>query len=483
MKSEQLRSNSPLPRGSHEEVLPLKGVGGSLYRAEQVIRKLPASLDYKLVLLKNHEDNIVLRDGKLEKMLRATSLSLAINLYLDGREGFFYTNNLQADAVESFIRQAFETTRLLEPDESRTLADPSRYYKGGGPDLQNFDASLCEIAPAEKIKLLEETAREVEGKDKRIISMQTRYVDRQHEAHYLISNGFDACEQSSYCTLTSIISVEGEGGQHPMDGWGESRLFFHQMPRQGIAQTALQRTLRKIGQRPAPSGRYRMILESPCAGNFLQPLLTAMNGQALQQGTSFFIGKLGEQVVSPLVNLVDDPLQVGTRGAALFDYDGVATQRRELFKEGRLITYFIDTPMSRKLGMPPTTQGTHRLIMENSEPAPSPLPLWGSATKPLYNGCENEALPQRGSGEGAPTILVTDFNGGNCDPVTGNFSYGIEGFLMEDGIIIQPVSGMNITGNMLDVWQRLVAVADDADPWEAELIPSLTFEDVAFSGC
>ena len=482
MKSEQLRSNSPLPRGSHEGVLPLKGVGGSLYRAEQVIRKLPASLDYKLVLLKNHEDNIVLRDGKLEKMLRATSLSLAINLYLDGREGFFYTNHLQADAVESFIRQAFETTRLLEPDESRTLADPSRYYKGGGPDLQNFDASLCDIAPAEKIKLLEETAREVEGKDKRIISMQTRYVDRQHEAHYLISNGFDACEQSSYCTLTSIISVEGEGGQHPMDGWGESRLFFHQMPRQGIAQTALQRTLRKIGQRPAPSGRYRMILESPCAGNFLQPLLTAMNGQALQQGTSFFNGKLGEQVVSPLVNLVDDPLQVGTRGAALFDYDGVATQRRELFKEGRLMTYFIDTPMSRKLGMPPTTQGTHRLIMAPARPSPN-LSLVGRGVDSTFTSKEIAPLPTRERlGEGL-SILVTDFNGGNCDPVTGNFSYGIEGFLMEDGIIIQPVSGMNITGNMLDVWQRLVAVADDADPWEAELIPSLTFEDVAFSGC
>ena len=59
-------------------------------------------------------------------------------------------------------------------------------------------------------------------------------------------------------------------------------------------------------------------------------------------------------------------------------------------------------------------------------------------------------------------ILVTDFNGGNCDPVTGNFSYGIEGFLIENGIITQPVSGMNITGNMLDVWQRLSLIANDA---------------------
>ena len=464
------------------ERLPLKGAGGSIYRAEEVIKKLPAKLDYKLVLLENHEDNIILRDGKVEKMLRATSLSLAINLYLDGRDGFFYTNDLRPESVSEFIKQAFETTRLLEPDETRTLADPARYYKGGGPDLKNFDASLSEIDPQEKIKLLRETANEIEGSDKRIISMQTRYTDRQHQAHYLISNGFDGREQSSYCTLTSIITVEGKDGQHPMDGWGESRIFFHQMPRQGIAPTALRRTLQKIGQRPAPSGRYRMILESPCAGNFLQPILNAMNGQALQQRTSFLVGKLGKQVVSPLVNIIDDPLQPGTRGASLFDYDGVATQRRELFTEGRLQTYFIDTPMSKKLGMEPTTQGIHRLIVA---PSPNPFPeeegRCGGKSR-QHSAARKASLLGGRFGEGL-AILVTDFNGGNCDPVTGNFSYGIEGFLIENGTIIQPVSGMNITGNILDVWQRLSHIADDADLWDTEVIPSLTFEDVPFSGC
>ena len=430
-----------------------------IYRAEEDILKLPAQLDYKLVLLENHEDNITLRDGKVEKMLRATSLSLAINLYLDGRDGFFYTNDLRLESVSDFIRKAYDTTRLLEPDESRTLSDSNRYYKGGGPDLQNFDATLSEIDPKEKLKLLQDTAAEVEGTDKRIISMQTRYMDRQHQARYLISNGFDGHEQSSYCTLTYIITAEGEGGQHPMDGWGETRLFFHQMPRTGIAPTALKRTLNKIGQRPAPGGRYRMILESPCAGNFLQPILNAMNGQALQLRTSFLLDKLGQQVISPLVNIIDDPLQPGTRGAALFDYDGVATRRRELFSEGRLQTYFIDTQTSRKLGMEPTTQGIHHLVMEQGA----------------------ESMEQL-IADSLHAILVTDFNGGNCDPVTGNFSYGIEGFLVENGSIVQPVSGMNITGNMLDVWQRLSHVCNDADPWETELIPTIAFEDVAFSG-
>jgi PmbA protein len=185
-----------------------------------------------------------------------------------------------------------------------------------------------------------------------------------------------------------------------------------------------------------------------------------MNGQALQQRTSFLMDKLGKQVVSPLVNIVDDPLLPGTRGASHFDYDGVATQRRELFTEGRLQTYFIDTQTSRKLGMEPTTQGIHHLVMEQ--------------------GAENM---EQVITDSSHAILITDFNGGNCDPVTGNFSYGIEGFLIENGSIVQPVSGMNITGNMLDVWQRLSRVCNDADPWETELIPTLAFEDVAFSGC
>ena len=97
-----------------------------IYSAQDEILKISPRLDYKLVMLENHEDNIILRDGKVEKMLRATALSLAINLYIDGRDGFFYTNDLRPESVRDFIRRTYETTCLLEPDESRTLADPSR---------------------------------------------------------------------------------------------------------------------------------------------------------------------------------------------------------------------------------------------------------------------------------------------------------------------------------------------------------------------
>jgi PmbA protein len=409
--------------------------------------------------MQNHEDNINIRNGQIEKMLHASATSLAMNLLIDGRDGFFYTNNLQTNALKQFIRNAADTTRMLEPDESRTLADPARYYKGGGTDLRNFDATLSTIDPSEKLRLAKQNNQEGMLLCPTLISFQSHYSDRQHQAHYLISNGFEGNEQCSRCTLTSIATTEGADGQHPADGWGETRIFLTDMPHQGIARVAIDRTLRKIGARPIQSGQYQMILESPIVGSFLQPILNAMNGQYLHGRMSFLAGKLQTQVLSPLVNIVDDPLIPGTRGACYFDYDGVATQRRSLFTEGVLNTYFIDTVFANKLGMKPTTQGTHHLIMQSGN----------QSLQELISDARN-------------AILVTDFNGGNCDPTTGNFSYGIEGFLIQDGQMVQPVSGMNITGNILDVWKHVSALGNDFDPWETELLPSIVFQDVCFGG-
>ena len=430
-----------------------------LHIAAEEIRRICPNADFKLVLMHNHEDNINIRNGQIEKMLHASASSLAMNMLIDGRDGFFYTNNLQNSALKQFIKHAAETTQMLEPDESRTLADPSRYYKGGGADLRNFDASLSSVDPAEKLRLAQQNNREGMDINPKLISFQTHYTDRQHQAHYLISNGFQGYEQSSRCTLTSIATADGKDGQHPADGWGETRIFLKDMPSEGIARVAIERTLRKIGSRPTSSGQYRMILESPVAGSFLQPILNAMNGQYLHGKMSFLAGKLHQQVLSPRVNIVDDPLIPGTRGACYFDYDGVATKRRTLFTEGILDTFFIDAIYANKLKMSPTTQGTHHLIMQGG----------------------NKSLPQL-IAESDNTIMVTDFNGGNCDPTTGNFSYGIEGFLIQNGVIVQPVSGMNITGNILDVWQRVSDLGNDADPWETELLPSIVFEDVSFGG-
>ena len=415
--------------------------------------------DVKIVLSEKTADDITVLSGKVDKMQHATIRSLSLNLFIDGRDGYFYTNRVSLQGMRDFIRKAVEATRMLESDIAQTLPDPARYYRGGGVDLRTADPLLPAVTPQEKTRLALACNQEIAGKHPALISADTRYSDHYSRLWYLVSNGFEGFEQNSSVSLTTICTVDGVGGQHPMDGWGESRICFAGFPWEGISRKALDRTLRKIGQHPIASGHYQLLVESPVADHLLQPMLAALSGQALQQQMSFLANCQGQQVGSPLLDLVDDPLIPGTRGASYFDYDGVALERRSIFSKGRLCTYFIDTPNSHRLGMPATTQCAHHLIFT---PGADTL---------------DDLLCKAGD-----AILVTDFNGGNCDPSTGNFSYGIEGFHYKDGIWVEPVSGINVTGNMLHLWQHLVGVANDADPWNVDLIPSLLFEDISFGG-
>ena len=416
--------------------------------------------DASVVWLSNTGEEITLIGGEIDKLQRSETHAAALNIFLEGRQGFFYTNELEDDSLRRFVRRAVETTRLLVPDEARCLADPDRYYRGLGQDLCNYDAALVDLPTSQKVALAQDSHHEVlDSGHPALVSVETRYSDNIHHATYLISNGFLGEEQSTRCTLSDIVSVRGEGEARPMDGWGQTRLFFGDMPTRGLGDIALERTLRKIGQRPVASGNYAMVVESPVADHLLQPLLAAMNGNMLQQHLSFLENRMDQRVGSELLHLVDDPHVPGTRGASYFDYDGVATERRTLFEQGVLRTWFIDTAASRRLQLPPTTTGIHHCILQP-----------GSQSLQELLGARERC------------IMVTDFNGGNCNPTTGDFSYGIEGFLYEHGQLAQPVSGMNITGNMFTLWQNLTGVSHDADPYERMLIPSLLFEDVSFSG-
>lgn len=413
--------------------------------------------EVRVMLFENEDNTIAVRNGELDTIEHSMSLSVAVNLFIDGRDGFFYTSDMDEASLEAFVANGVQSTRLLAADPAQRLPDSSLYYKGGGEDLKTFDSELQDVSPEAKVSMAIEANKMLQ--DNRIISAETRYSDRIHRGLLLASNGLDVEDSCTRVSLTDIVTIDDPNGRHPIDGWGNSRICWHDFPWQDIAGEALRRTVAKVGQRPAATGRYTMIVESPVASDLLRPMLRAMSGWALWQKTSFLANSMNAQVGSSLLNIVDDPLVPGTRGATYFDNDGVATQRRILFEDGILRTFFIDTTNSIRLGMPVTTGGTHRLLF-----APGKKTL-AEMVASVDNG-----------------ILVTDFNGGNTDPSTGNFSYGIEGILIRNGQIEHPVCGMNITGSMLQLWKQLIDVANDADPWETEVVPSLCFTDVAFSG-
>lgn len=413
----------------------------------------------KVVLYASSNTSFDLRDAKMDKLQQASEGGMSISLYVDGRYGNFSTNRLDRKELETFIKNGIDSTRYLAKDEARVLPDPSRYYKGGKPDLQLFDDKLNGINPDEKVDLAKAVAEEILGKDNRIISVGSSYGDGENFSYGITSNGFEGESKRTWFSLSSDVAIKGEGEARPSSYWYESSLFYGDLKTQNIGRKALERVLRKLGQKKVASGKYTMVVDAMNGRRLLSPVLDALYGSSLQQKNSFLLDKLNQKVASDQFTLIDEPHLVKSSGARYFDNEGVATVRRPVFDKGALNTYFIDTYNSQKMGVDPTISSPSLLVMQ-----PGNKDLQGLI-----------ADVDKG-------ILVTGFNGGNSNSTSGDFSYGIEGFLIENGKLTQPITEMNITGNMLTLWSSLVAMGNDPRLDSSWRIPSLVFEGVDFSG-
>lgn len=413
----------------------------------------------KLVLYSNSNASFELRDAKMDKLQQASESGLSISLYVDGKYGSYSTNRLEQKELEAFIKNGIESTRYLAEDEARVLPDPSRYYKGGKPDLQLFDNKFNDINPDDKVAIARSAAEEVLGKDDRIISVGTSYSDGENSAYRLTSNGFEGESKSTWFSVSADVAMKGEGEARPSSYWYESGLYYDKLKKAGIGVQALERVLKKLGQKKVASGKYTMVVDPMNSNNLLSPVLGALYGSSLQQKDSFLLDKLNTKVAADKLNLMDEPHLVGANGARYFDNEGVATERRPIFENGVLKTYFIDTYNSKKMGVAPTISSPSVLVLQ-------------PGNKDL-NGLIADV--QKG-------ILVTGFNGGNSNSSSGDFSYGVEGFLIENGKLTQPISEMNITGNMITLWSSLAAIGNDPRLSSSWRIPSLVFEGVDFSG-
>lgn len=413
----------------------------------------------KVLLYASSNTSFELLNAKMNRLQQASEGGLSLSLYVDGRYGSISTNRLNQKELETFIKNGVESTRYLAKDEARVLPDSSRYYKGGKADLQLYDAQLAALEPDAKVALAENIASEAMGKDNRIVSVGSSYSDGANFNYHLSSNGFEGETQSTWCSLSADVTIKGESEARPAAYWYESSLHLRDLVKQDIGRKALERVLCKLGQQKIQSGSYTMVVDPMNTGRLLNPLMAALNGAALQQKNSFLLDKLLEKVASDKLTLRDEPHLMKASGACYFDSEGVATQPRSVFDRGVLQTYFIDTYIAKKMGVDPTIGSSSILVMQTGD----------KDLKGLTAGVDKG-------------ILVTGFNGGNCNSSTGDFSYGIEGFLIEKGKLTQPISEMNVTGNMITLWASLVETGNDPRLTSSWRIPSLVFEGVDFSG-
>lgn len=413
----------------------------------------------RVSLYNGSSSSFEIRDMKIDRLQQASENSLVIHLFVDGRYGSFSTNRLDKQELEKFIRGGIDSTRYLAEDKARTLPDASLYYQGGGADLQLIDPKFDSIEPDDKVALAMSVCNEMMGKDDRIISVNSSYSDEKDFKYMVASNGFEGDASGSSFSLVASVSIRGEGDARPESYWYDSTLYYDTLKKEGLGVKALERVMRKLGQKKVASGKYRMVVDNMNSSRLLSPVIDALYGSSIQQKNSFLLDKLNQKVLGDKLTLIDEPHLAQAAGARYFDGEGVATKRMPVFENGVLKTYYIDTYSANKMDVKPTIASPSLFTMQMGD----------KNTEQLIASLDKG-------------ILVTGFNGGNSNSTTGDFSYGVEGFLIENGKLTQPISEMNATGNMISLWSNLAEVGNDPRTFSSWRIPSLLFDGVDFSG-
>ena len=420
------------------------------------------------------EEEKALADNSIDMALEAGASAVQVT-FADGKYGVFSTNRLEAESVRNLLKMAVENVRLLAPDKFRRLPDKEETAKDAirGDEMElcwdGYDSVTAEerLGMVRRASVLNEFSVDSPDREWKLVSEEVEYNNT------LTSSDRITCRQiETSFEVCSNVTVEDKEGNKYSGLWWDYSISPEKVLTSDCGHKAVMQAASQIGQVNVNGGKYRMVVSRRVSGRLVQPVLNALSGRAIQQKSSFLTETLDKKVFSDGLTILDRPREKGKSGSILFDGEGRACLDRDIIVNGVIKEYFINTYMSGKLGMPATSDGANRPVVQPF--VSKELEAGGNIDLTLLQ--EADVLALCGSG-----ILVTDFNGGNCNSATGDFSYGVEGFVFENGKIKSPVSGMLITGNMKELWSNLLVAASDPMDGFSRQVPTLAFDDVTFS--
>ena len=438
-------------------------------------------------LTKSIIDSYMMLNGELDKVTHSADRSIYLYIYADGRYGNFSTNRLEVSELEDFIGKAIEMVRMLGEDTCRTLPDAGRTASDAktGRELDLYDAHFEQGSSELRLERAGEltqfqTLKSAEneegfaissawGHSFHLISEECEYSESFEDNYVCDSQGFEGRHtETSFSTFCEITIEDTEGSKYS-GFWWEATPKFCDLNLKDCSKMALEKAVRQIAPKSRRGGRYKMVVDCNAASRLVSPLFTALNASSIQQKMSFLDESLDTKVFPEGLTIMDLARTAGKAGSRLFDTEGVATTDSPIIEKGIVKKYFVNTYMANKMGIAPTIEDISR---------PCVLPyMKGEALSDAEKSISlKDILQHCGNG-----ILVTGFNGGNCNPATGDFSFGVEGFAFSKGKITHPVREMLITGNLIELWNNLIAAGNDARSSARWQIPSLAFEDVSFS--
>jgi PmbA protein len=438
--------------------------------AERVVALAADGEQVEAVVVRGLDTEIKVHEGEVESLASAQSQGVGIRVVTGGRQGFAYAGTLDADVLGETLAEARDNARFATVDEFAGLAEPDGVAIA---DLDLYRASLADSPTDAKVALAVELERAVRSADPRISGIESaEYIDSLSEAAIVSTTGLRSVSRDSSCYVaTYAMASEGSDIQ---TGFGFSvgrELADLDVAR--AASDAAERATRLLGAEKPPSERVTVVLDPWVTAQFLGLLGYTLSGEAVLKGRSLFAERLGEQVASPLITLVDDPTDPRAFTATDTDGEGLAARRNVLIDEGRLQMFVHNAYSGRRAG----TASTGNAVRGYSS-----TPSVGCMAVSVRPGTATQAELVARVGDG---VLVQDVSGlhSGVNPVSGDFSTGAEGLRIRGGELAEPVREFTIASTLQRMLLDVAAVGGDLEwlPMNASGV-SLVIHDVTVSG-
>lgn len=438
--------------------------------AKQVVDKAQnLGADQSEAFLINSKDlTIDVRDGEVETLKLAEDRGLGVRVFCRGRIGFAYSSNLEEAAVDEIIRQALANSDKTSPDEFNYMPKP------GGPyaTLDLFDPEIQKVPVEEKIniaKTIEQTAR---GFDKRItITERSSYFDAEYEITLANSLGISAAYKGAYCGCYADLVAEQDGDSQT--GFAiKMMLNFRDLNPQSVGLEAAEKSVKKLGARTIGTQKAVIVFDPYISTSFLGVIAPALSAEAVQKGKSLFAGKVGQKVSSDKVTIIDFGAMPGGIASSPFDGEGVPTSKTVLVEKGELRKFLHNTYTAAKDGVLSTGNGIRSSFKSTPEVGTTNFYIEPGTIPP------EDLIKDIKAG-----LYVTDVMGMHtANPISGDFSVGAAGIWIENGQFTNPVRGVAIAGNILDLLNDVEGVGSDLTFFGGKGAPSLRIAGMTISG-
>ncbi|MGA9528269.1 MAG: TldD/PmbA family protein [Terriglobales bacterium] len=423
------------------------------------------------VVREGDEFSTTVRLGQVETLKESGSRSIGVRVFYGQRAASTYSSDFSAAGIERMLKSALELAKITSEDPFAGIPEASQLGSISG-DLDLYREDVYSLSGPARIDYARRAEKAALDSDPRLKNSDGGSFDAATGRKVLAnSHGFVGEYRRSYCSVAAVPIAQDEQGNMQRDYWySVSRSLAGLESAEAVGKEAARRTIRRLGARKVKTAHVPVVLDPQVARSIIEHIFEGVNGDSVYRGASFLAGKLGEQIASSNVSVIDDGTMPGGFGTSPFDGEGIPTRRTVVIENGVLKSYLLNTYTARKLKLETTANASRGL---------AGTPGIGPGNYFLQPG---KKTPQQLIGEIKDGLYVTEFLGHGANLVTGDYSRGASGLWIVNGELAYPVEEITVAGNLKDMFKNISEIASDLEFRGSVASPTIRIDGLTVGG-